>query len=118
MSSFVIIFILVVVRRQCYSEAVKIINVKNIAALVKQERKRRGWTQAELAMHSGVSRDWVIGLEKAKPTVELSLVLRTLKALRINLDAIISDDTLNHSSHKEIINSLNKDSNLSAKHEK
>ena len=96
----------------------KIISVRNIAALVKQERKKRGWTQAELAEHSGVSRDWVIGLEKAKPTVELGLVLRTIKALRVNLDAIISKDTLNHISHEEMINSLNNGSNLSAKHEK
>ncbi len=88
----------------------KMISVRNIAALVKQERKKRGWTQAELAEHSGVSRDWVISLEKAKPTVELSLVLRTLKALHINLDAISSKDQPNLISHQEFINSLNSSS--------
>lgn len=63
----------------------KIISVRDIAALVKQERKKRGWTQAELAMRSGVSRDWVIALEKGKPTLELGIVLRAVKALRISL---------------------------------
>lgn len=70
----------------------KIISVRDIAALVKQERKKLGWTQAELAMRSGVSRDWVIALEKGKPTLELGLVLRTLKALGLSLDAFISRD--------------------------
>jgi HTH-type transcriptional regulator/antitoxin HipB len=62
-----------------------IINVKDLASLIKQERKARGWTQAELAERSGVSRDWIIALEQAKPSVELALVLRTLKALHLPL---------------------------------
>jgi len=62
-----------------------IINVNDLASLIKQERKTRGWTQAELAERSGVSRDWIIALEQAKPSVELGLVLRTLKALNLPL---------------------------------
>jgi HTH-type transcriptional regulator/antitoxin HipB len=62
-----------------------IINVNDLASLIKQERKTRGWTQAELAERSGVSRDWIIALEQAKPSVELALVLRTLKALNLPL---------------------------------
>ena len=64
-----------------------IISVKEIAYLVKEERQNKGWTQAELAKRAAVSRDWLIGLEKAKPSVELSLVLRTLKALGLKLTA-------------------------------
>lgn len=62
-----------------------IISVNDLACHIKQERKNQGWTQAELAERSGVSRDWIIGLEKAKPSVELVLVLRTLKALNLPL---------------------------------
>lgn len=62
-----------------------IISVKDLASLIQQERKSRGWTQLELAERSGVSRDWIIALEKAKPSVELALVLRTLKALKLPL---------------------------------
>lgn len=62
-----------------------IISVKDLASLIKQERKARAWTQAELAERSGVSRDWIIALEQAKPSVELALVLRTLKALNLPL---------------------------------
>ena len=62
-----------------------IVSVNDLACSIKQERKNLGWTQAELAERSGVSRDWIIGLEKAKPGVELVLVLRTLKALNLPL---------------------------------
>ncbi|MGJ8639264.1 MAG: helix-turn-helix domain-containing protein [Opitutaceae bacterium] len=62
-----------------------IISVKDLASLIKQERKARAWTQAKLAERSGVSRDWIIALEQAKPSVELALVLRTLKALNLPL---------------------------------
>jgi HTH-type transcriptional regulator/antitoxin HipB len=62
-----------------------IISVNDLTSLIKQERKTHGWTQAELAERSGVSRDWIIALEQAKPSVELGLVLRTLKALNLPL---------------------------------
>lgn len=63
----------------------RIVSVRDLAVCIKQARKNCGWTQAELAEKSGVSRDWIIGLESAKSSVELGLVLRTLKALRLPL---------------------------------
>lgn len=62
-----------------------IVSVKDLAVCIKQARRNRGWTQAQLAEQAGVSRDWIIGLESAKPSVELGLVLRTMKALQIPL---------------------------------
>lgn len=59
--------------------------VNDIAALVRQTRRKRGWTQARLAEQAGVGREWIVSLEKAKPTLELVLVLRTLKALNLTL---------------------------------
>lgn len=63
----------------------QIISARDIASRVKATRKGLGWTQAELAELSGVSRDWIIALEQGKPSVELALVLRTLKTLSIQL---------------------------------
>lgn len=60
-------------------------SVTDISALVRQARQDRGWTQVQLAEHSGVSRDWIIALEKAKPSLEIALVLRTLRALNLSL---------------------------------
>lgn len=62
-----------------------IVSVKDLAVCIKQARNNRGWTQAQLAEQAGVSRDWVIGLEAGKTSVELGLVLRTMKALGLPL---------------------------------
>jgi y4mF family transcriptional regulator len=64
----------------------KLKTVRDIAAVVKKRRQNMGWTQSDLATRSGVSREWLIDLEKSKSTVELALVLRTLKALGIQLE--------------------------------
>lgn len=55
---------------------------------IRQRRKALGWDQARLAHEIGVSRQWVIDMEKGKPRAELHLVLRALKALdlRLSLD--------------------------------
>lgn len=79
------LFILVVARRLSYPAPMNIVSVNDLAASVRQARRKLGWTQAELAERSGVSRDWIIGLERAKPSQEIALVLRTLKALDLNL---------------------------------
>jgi len=63
----------------------KIVSVNDLTASIRQARKKLGWTQAELAERSGVSRDWIIGLEKGKPSLDLGLVLRTMKALDLQL---------------------------------
>ena len=78
-----------------------IVSVNDLAAAVRQLRNERGWTQLELAGHSGVSRDWIIALEKGKSSLELALVLRTLKALDVKLTindqkpSAPSDDVIN-----------------------
>jgi DNA-binding XRE family transcriptional regulator len=35
----------------------------------------------------GVSRQWIVAMEKGKPPAEIGLVLRALTALGVNLDA-------------------------------
>lgn len=63
----------------------KLKTVSDIAALVRERRRARGWSQEELARHVGVGRDWVIQLEKGKASVELGLVLRAVKELGLRL---------------------------------
>jgi y4mF family transcriptional regulator len=55
--------------------------------LVRDSRLRKGITQAQLATQVGVSRKWIIDLEAGKRTTDLSLVMRTLNALGLELDA-------------------------------
>lgn len=52
-----------------------------LAAVVRDMRRRKGWTQARLAGEAGVGREWVIHLEQARPGLEFGRVMSTLKAL-------------------------------------
>jgi len=54
--------------------------------LVRDARMRHGLTQAQLAADVGASRKWIIDFEGGKRTAELSLVLRTLSALHLQVD--------------------------------
>ena len=62
--------------------------VREVGAVIRGERRRRGWTQARLADAAGVTRAWVIAIERGKPTAEISLVLRTLAALDLVADVL------------------------------
>ena len=56
-----------------------------LAAIVKEQRGRLGWTQTELAQRAGVNRRWVSEFEADKPTAQIGQVLKVLNALQINL---------------------------------
>lgn len=58
---------------------------KELGAAVKARRKALGEDQAALAGRVGVSRQWISALKKGKSTLELGLVLQTLKALDMPL---------------------------------
>ena len=60
---------------------------RDLGHLVRHVRTLRRMTQVSLASLVGASRKWVIDLEAGKATADLSLVLRTLNALGIELDA-------------------------------
>lgn len=62
-------------------------NAKELGLLVRDRRAQRSLTQAELAKAVGASRKWVVDLEGGKRTLDLSLVLRALNALGMELDA-------------------------------
>ncbi len=64
-------------------------NPKELGHLVKDVRASRRLTQAALAVQVGASRKWIIDLEAGKDTTDLSLVLRALNVLGIELDARI-----------------------------
>lgn len=63
----------------------------DLGHLIRQRRKALSWDQATLAHRVGVSRRWIIEIEKGKPAAALNLVLRTLNVLGLQLDAASSD---------------------------
>jgi HTH-type transcriptional regulator/antitoxin HipB len=65
----------------------------DIGSLIRDRRSQLGWNQEELASRIGVSRLWIVQLEKGKPTAQIGLVLRTLKELGLTLDASVAKTT-------------------------
>lgn len=57
----------------------------DFALLVRQHRRKLKLSQAQLAAKVGVSRQWIIDIEKGKPRAELALSLRVLQELGIKL---------------------------------
>lgn len=62
-----------------------------LGAVLRDRRKRLNLDQAALAKRIGVSRQWVIQIERGHARAELGLVLRALDALHIELDARIRE---------------------------
>ena len=58
----------------------------DLGLLIRDRRKSLGLDQRELAEKVGVSRLWIIEIEKGKPRAEIGLVMRTLLALALELD--------------------------------
>jgi HTH-type transcriptional regulator/antitoxin HipB len=63
----------------------------DLGALIRSTRKKLRLDQSTLAKKIGVSRLWLVEIEKGKPRAEIGLILRTLDALHINLSATATD---------------------------
>ncbi|MBO6290002.1 MAG: helix-turn-helix transcriptional regulator [Alphaproteobacteria bacterium] len=69
----------------------KIKTTKDIAILIKTERKKQNLTQTELAGLCNVGLRFIVDIEKAKETCQISKVLKVLDVLGININ---SEDSL------------------------
>jgi HTH-type transcriptional regulator / antitoxin HipB len=67
--------------------AMRIRSPSELGALIRARRRQLGLDQIGLAEKVGVSRQWIIEIEKGKPRAAIGLILRTLNALGIFLDA-------------------------------
>jgi HTH-type transcriptional regulator / antitoxin HipB len=72
---------------------VEIRSPADLGSTVRGRRTELRLTQADVAEAAGVSRAWLIDLEKGKPTVELSRVLGVLDALGLTVDLRPADST-------------------------
>ena len=57
----------------------------DLGAAIRDRRRRRGWSQRELAEKVGASRQWVNEVEKGKARTEVGLALRALDTLGVTL---------------------------------
>ncbi len=67
-----------------------ITNSNDFATLIRQRRQELKLSQSQLATRAGVSRQWVIDVEKGKPRAEIELVLTLLQVLGIQLQATVA----------------------------
>lgn len=65
----------------------RIDDADDLGQLIRRQRQAQRLSQGALAAQVGVSRQWLVEVEKGKPRAEIGLVLRTLWALGIKLDA-------------------------------
>jgi len=61
----------------------------DLGAVIRDRRKQLKLDQAVFAKRIGVSRQWVIEIERGHARAELGLVLRAIAALNVQLDASI-----------------------------
>ena len=65
----------------------RIATMQGLGSLIREERRRQGLTQAELAGISGVGVTFVSQLENGKETAEMGRAMRVLAMLGIDLYA-------------------------------
>ncbi len=61
------------------------LTMREAAAVVRELREDREWSQAELAKRAGVSRSFVVDLEAGKPTIEAARFLDVVQALGLEM---------------------------------
>ncbi len=66
----------------------------DLGAVIRDRRKQLGLDQSTFAKRIGVSRQWVIGVERGHARAAVGLVLRAIDALGIRLDASILDASI------------------------
>lgn len=70
---------------------VEFATVAQLGAIVAARRRELGITQVDLAERCGVSRQWLVGFEGGRSSVETGLALRTLRALDLHLELTLTD---------------------------
>lgn len=60
----------------------------DIGTAIRACREAMGLNQAELAKLAGVGRQWLIQMEKGKPTAQIEPILKTFEALNLKLLAL------------------------------
>jgi len=63
-------------------------STRELGRYVRDRRQQLNLTQVQLATKAGVSRRWLSDLEAGKETADIGLVLRTLHALGVVLNAV------------------------------
>jgi HTH-type transcriptional regulator / antitoxin HipB len=69
---------------------------RDLGLVVREARRSQKLTQAELAARAGVTREWIVGLERGNRGAEVGRVFKVLTALRLGLN-VPTETALTHS---------------------
>lgn len=72
----------------------------DLGAAIREQRRRLNISQQKLADDVGVSRQWLVEVERGKPRAELGLVLKTVAAL--GLRVALDDGKVARGSEREV----------------
>lgn len=61
-------------------------NVKELAQIIRQTRKKQKLTQAQLAAASGVGIRFIVDLENGKETCQIAKTIRIVKMLGLDIE--------------------------------
>jgi len=61
-------------------------NVKELAQIIRQTRKKQKLTQAQLAAASGVGVRFIVDLENGKETCQIAKTIRIIKMLGLDVE--------------------------------
>ncbi len=70
----------------------RVLFMKTTISKIRTMRKRKGWTQAQLAEKSGVSANYIALLERGDRTPSLKLLSRIADALEVKVSSIFEND--------------------------
>ncbi|HYD08563.1 MAG TPA: helix-turn-helix domain-containing protein [Acidimicrobiales bacterium] len=66
----------------------KVHSAATLGEILRDRRVELDRSQRDVAQEVGVSRKWIIDVERGKPTVTFDLVLRLLDSLELDLDLV------------------------------
>lgn len=69
-------------------------SVEELGAAIRRRRRQLNLDQQSLAERAGVSRQWIVEIEAGKPRAEIGLLLRTLRALDLELEISMAETPL------------------------
>lgn len=61
---------------------------RDVGALIREHRKRKGWTQEELATKLGKTRRWMTKVELGQTNPDISSILRAFQLLDLALQPV------------------------------
>ena len=76
--------------------------MKNIAKIIADLRKEKGWSQTELATESGVSREIIGKYERGEAVPSIEFAKRIADAFGVSLDYLAGEGTLSKLDKKTV----------------